>query len=75
MTIKFLSEQAFNTGHTYLFGNNYIFDTYKDERVLKFFYPSAFNNSKDMLKVIGVVEGIDFVVGIESQERTSEKEL
>jgi len=62
MEIKFLSDKAFSTGYTYLFGHNYIFDTYKSERVMKFFYPSMREKCKIMLASRDIVEGEDYVV-------------
>lgn len=64
MEIKFLSDKAFSTGYTYLFGHNYIFDTYKSERVMKFFYPDMLEKCKIMLASRDIVEGEDYIVEV-----------
>jgi hypothetical protein len=62
MEIKFLSDKAFNSGYTLLFGHNYVFDTYKSEKVMKFFYPEMLEKSKNMLASRDIVEGSDYTV-------------
>ena len=62
MEIKFKTDQAFRTGHTYLFGHNFIFDTYKSERVMKFFYENELISGKNMLLARDIVEGRDYEV-------------
>ena len=62
MEIKFLTEQAFNTGYTYLFGHNFTFCTYKSERVMRFYYPEMLEKSKIMLTSRDIIEGRDYNV-------------
>ena len=62
MEIKFLSEKAFNTGYTLLFGHNYVFATYKSEHVMRFYYPEMLEKCKNMLASRDIVEGSDYTV-------------
>ena len=64
MEIKFLSDKAFHTGYTFLFGHNFIFDTYKSERVMKFFYRDMLEKCKIMLTSRDIVEGEDYTVEV-----------
>ncbi len=67
MEIKFLSEQAFKTGHTLLHGHNFVFDTYKSECTMKFFYLEMLEKAKSMLTSRNLQEGSDYT--IEESER------
>lgn len=60
MQIKFLSDQAFKTGYTLLHGHNFIFDTYKSESVIKFFYLEMLEKAKSMLTSRNLQEGSDY---------------
>lgn len=62
MEIKFLTEQAFNTGYTLLHGHNFTFATYKSEKVMRFFYPEMLEKSKGMLASRDIIESKDYVV-------------
>jgi hypothetical protein len=62
MEIKFLSDKSYNTGYTYLFGHHYPFDTYKAERVMRFFYPEILRKSKIMLTSLGLTEEEDYTI-------------
>lgn len=62
MEIKFLSDTAFNTGYTYLFGHNFVFATYKSEKVMRFYYPEMLEKSKTMLESRDIIEGRDYTV-------------
>lgn len=67
MEIKFLSEQAFKTGYTLLHGHNFVFDTYKSEHTMKFFYLEMLVKAKSMLTSRNLQEGSDYT--IEESER------
>jgi hypothetical protein len=67
MQIKFLSEQAFKTGYTLLHGHNFVFDTYKSECTMKFFYLEMLEKAKSMLTSRNLQEGSDYT--IEESER------
>ena len=67
MKIKFLSEQAFKTGYTLLHGHNFVFDTYKSECTMKFFYLEMLEKAKSMLTSRNLQEGSDYT--IEESER------
>ena len=62
MQIKFLNDQAFKTGYTLLHGHNFIFDTYKSENKMKFFYLEMLVKAKSMLTSRNLVEGADYNV-------------
>jgi hypothetical protein len=62
MEIKFLTDEAFNTGYTLLHGNNFTFTTYKSEKVMRFFYPEMLERSKCMLASRDVKEEQDYIV-------------
>ncbi len=62
MEIKFLSDKAFDTGYTFLFGHNFIFQTYKSEKVMRFFYRDMLEKCKCMLESRDIIEGEDYVV-------------
>lgn len=57
MTIKFLSQEAFNAGLNLLFSHNFIFDLYRSEYTLKFFTDEMINNAKTMLASRNINEG------------------
>jgi len=60
MQIKFLNDQAFKTGYTLLHGHNFIFDTYKSESTMKFFYLEMLEKAKSMLVSRNLQEGSDY---------------
>ena len=60
MQIKFLNDQAFKTGYTLLHGHNFIFDTYKSESTMKFFYLEMLEKAKSMLVSRNLQEGADY---------------
>lgn len=62
MEIKFLSDKAFDTGYTFLFGHNFIFQTYKSEKVMRFFYRDMLEKCKTMLASRDIIEGVDYTV-------------
>lgn len=62
MEIKFLSEQAYNTGYTLLHGHNFTFTPYKSENVFKFFYPEMLEKAMCMLKSRDIIEGADYTL-------------
>lgn len=60
MQIKFLNDEAFKTGYTLLHGHNFIFDTYKSESTMKFFYLEMLEKAKSMLTSRNLQEGSDY---------------
>lgn len=60
MQIKFLNDEAFKTGYTLLHGHNFIFDTYKSESTMKFFYLEMLEKAKSMLVSRNLQEGSDY---------------
>ena len=62
MEIKFQTDEAFKTGYTLLHGHNFIFDTYKSEKVMKFFYPEMLKKSKLMLESRDIIETRDYII-------------
>ena len=67
MEVKFLNDEAFKTGYTVLHGHNFVFDTYKSERTMKFFYLEMLEKAKSMLISRNLQEGSDYT--IEESER------
>ena len=60
MQIKFLNDKAFKTGYTLLHGHNFIFDTYKSESTMKFFYLEMLEKAKSMLVSRNLQQGADY---------------
>ena len=60
MQIKFLNDQAFKTGYTLLHGHNFIFDTYKSESTMKFFYLEMLEKAVSMLVSRNLQQGADY---------------
>jgi hypothetical protein len=61
MKLKFNSQTAFDTAFNSLRGNNFKFDTYRDELALKFFTSECVVNAKLEIIAHGLVDGPDFV--------------
>ena len=60
MQIKFQTDESFKTGYTLLHGHNFIFDTYKSETTMKFFYLEMLEKAKSMLTSRNLQEGTDY---------------
>ncbi len=60
MKLKFNSQTSFNTAFNSLVGNNFKFDTFRDELALKFFTSECVVNAKLEIVAHGLVDGSDF---------------
>lgn len=70
MEIKFLTEQAYNTGYTLLHGHNFTFTPYKSENTFKFFYPEMLEKAMCMLMFRNINKDQDYTL-VESKRMDS----